>query len=980
MRSRFWSNWVPEYKNLLYGAFALLLFSLGLLWYYYVTGPAGVVQWEKLHDQKTVETISHTFDVGSFEFSIPIESFVSYEYFNGSSYRVDYFAAYSFVIVLFVVANLLLALVTTFRRFWFLVGCGLFILFVISLRPEVFRIAGIYGQWPTVVILLLYLVPAFYFHAFRMSTSFVARLATFLMITLGLGIVIHFLALVEYPFLHLWVTGYTPAIIMTGLFILLIGHEILAAFIYLVSQGTSSSKSLRHFMIITAVYIANLIILYMHEANLIQWDFLYINVYLLLSVSGILAIWGYKNREPLYENVMTFAPFGALFIIALATIAFITTGTLLGGANDPAIKIIRDLIVFSHLGLGVIFFTYIISNFILMLAENYNVYKVLYKPTRMPFVTFRIAGLIAVLGFIFYSDWRQYVYNGLSGFYNNLGDLYVELDRNTLAEAYFEQGKTYGFRNNHSNYVLGDMNARAGDFDKAAHYYESANGKRPTPYSLANYANLYVMRGQVFQAIDAYRHALLKMPDDGALQNNIGYCFAKVHNLDSAVLMLERARASNETRATAEINFAAFICQEYLPVKADSLQSLFESSALLRANLLAVATVHGQNFLIDTDVLASRELDLNTATQLNNYMVKNLKSLDTTFLSKAESIIDDSLNLPYRESLKLTLAHAWYHQNHVSKALEIMGELAYISQSKQGEYNYISGLWALEQGSAELAASYFSYAELEDYKKARVYNAIAFAEAGVERNALGAAELLLTSADTSNYAIARELKKIMTTPLSQLTTDEARYQYFRYRTGIADTITFNALIRSMTDPNIKAKALLEMSERQFRRGNTAAAIRYINGVSGLKLSDKTVYQRVQHHELRMLASRGELRMLANQINQGVTFDKKYELEKLLYKSLLDEASGDTLTAAKQYDVLGKYNPFFEEGVLAAARYFQTHGTDPLKAYTLLTNAVQVNRYSVRLYEAYLAEALRLGFDNFAEDAREQLIALRSRPR
>lgn len=979
MESRwFWNNWIREYRLIWYVLCFMLLVALGSLAWYQYQGADAAIHWDKLHDQKTVETVSHSFDVGSFEFAIPIESFVTYEFFYGSTMALNEFAAWSFLIILIAAALILLTVVTTFGRFWYLVGTGLFILFLVSLRLDVLRLFGFFNQWTTVVAILLYGGISFYFHAFRTAASFSTRLITFLIITTAVAGVIAYGATVEYPFLHLWVTGYTPALVLTVLFILLIAHEIPATFIYLVSQGTSSSKSLRHFSIISVIYFANLIILYMHEIGMIDWNFIYINVYLLFALSGVLTIAGYKNREPLYGNVMPFDPFGAYFITALAAVAFITTANLLANANDAGLKVIYDLIIFSHIGLGIIFLTYVFSNFILMLAENYQVYKVLYKPNRMPFVTFRIAGFIAVLGFIFYSNWRDYAYHSLSGFYNNLGDLYQKLEKPTLAEAYYEQGKTYGFRNHHSNYAIADMRAREGDLEKAVTYYEYANTKRPTPYSLANYGNLFMIRGQVFDAIKSYAGSLRRMPDSGPLENNLGYAYAKVHNLDSALYLFGEARNHRLSKATAEINFAAFLSQEFLPVKADSLQSLFESTPLLRSNLLSIATIHQQSFAIDTDVLASRTLDLFTATQLNNYLVNKLHTLDSAFLRQAFEIVNDSVNLSYRESLKLTMAHAFYHNNNVRKALELMGELAYLSQLDQGEYNYIAGLWALEQGDPELAISYFSYAEMQDYKKARAYNTIALAEAHYTDAARSGASLLLGSDSEENKTVGKLMQEILSLEPQSLQTDDQRYQYFRYHLSVHDTVRFNTLIQPIQNPNVKAQALLEMAERQFRYGNTRAAIRYFRDVSGLQLTDKALYERIRYLELRMLAYRGELRTLADQINNGVTFDRKHELDKMLYAALLHEASGDTAQATKHYEIVGTYNPFFEEGILGAARYFQAQDPTSFKAYNMITDALHINKNSIRLHQAYIAEATRLGFDGFALDASKRLEELKQK--
>ena len=58
---------------------------------------------------------------------------------------------------------------------------------------------------------------------------------------------------------------------------------------------------------------------------------------------------------------------------------------LLGSSNDAALRVIRDFIIYSHIGFGAIFLVYILSNFVNMLDDNLNVYKVLYNPNRMAY-------------------------------------------------------------------------------------------------------------------------------------------------------------------------------------------------------------------------------------------------------------------------------------------------------------------------------------------------------------------------------------------------------------------------------------------------------------------------------------------------------------------------------------------------------------------------------------------------------------------
>ena len=136
-----------------------------------------------------------------------------------------------------------------------------------------------------------------------------------------------------------------------------------------------------------------------------------------------------------------------------------------------------------------------------------------------------------------------------------------------------------------------------------------------------------------------------------------------------------------------------------------------------------------------------------------------------------------------------------------------------------------------------------------------------------------------------------------------------------------------------------------------------------------------LFDEVRHVELLMLAWRGELQLLANQLNKGVEFEPDRQLEKILYAALLTEANGDIEKARGLYRILGTWNPYFEEGIIAAANFFRKQNGGDLMAYNILVEAIQVNFSSFRLLTAYADEAERLGFDQYAASARQRLIGL-----
>ena len=975
---QFWNSWTRAYKRLWLFVAGVFIATLAFFWLHRYDGASGVTQWIRLQEQKVIDNVIHAFTLGPFRLTVPAESYVIFEYLHGSDIVPNTLASYVFLVVLAFGSAVLLAAISTLRKFWYLIGMGFFILFMVSLRLEVLGLFGLYTRVVDGVAIGAFAIVSYYFNSFRVATSFNIRLLVFCGIWTVIGGLIAVGAEVNYPFYHLTLTGYASGMVITILFATLVAHEIIAGLVYLVSQNRS--HNLRHFAIIATVYMANVIITCLHELGAITWSFVYIDVYLLLTVSAILGLWGFRQRETQYSHIFIFAPVGAFGYLALGMISFATIGQLLANWNDPALRVVRDAIIFSHTGYGIIFLVYIFSNFIYLLARNLPVDKVLYNPTRMPYFTFRFAGFIAMLAFVFYSNWREYVFHAMAGFYNTTGDLYSLMENELYAESFYEQGALQAFQNNRSNYALGNISAGRLNFETAHYQYQAANGKRPTPYSLVNNGNVYIWEGDAGAAVEAYRLGYTRLNGSPALANNLGFAHAKEGSLDSALQYLNVAREKSLTKVSAETNFMALAALKEIPLNADSVLDLFgsEHPAVL-ANAIALTSVTNQDIKHKIDPLSIGRLDLYSATLLNNYTLKFSSSLDTTFIDKAYQLASDSLNSDFSESLKASLAFAYYRQGNVARALEILAELVYITQSHQGKFNYTMGLWALEQGNPSLASRYFSFADTYDYKEARFYNAIALSEAGAVQQARIAWDSVTMSQRGELHAIALQMKKILSISAGaalQL-NDTERYQYCRYRIGLADSLEMNRLVAGFENNDYKAQALLDISKKYYEAGLLLPAIRYFRQVGGLELTQKELYDEIRHFELHMLAQQRDFKRLAEQINEGVTFDHGQQLEKMLFTALLAEVNGDVALAEKNYRILASWNPYLEEGIIAAADFYRKHGTNKLRPYAILAEAIQINTNSVPLYQAYIKEATRLEFDDYAAGASQRLEELKA---
>jgi hypothetical protein len=969
----FWRAWHQEYKRHWYVLLALTFFTLIGFGYYHFTGIDNVVQWEKFQEQKVVETTLHEFQSGSFQLAVPANVYILFEYFQGSSLKPNVYVSYAFVLVLAIAFVYLIVVFSALERFWYFASMSLVILFLVSLRLDVLSVFGLDKQWFSIGVIVLYVATSFYINAFRKNTSFQTRVLIFSSITAGIALLIGFFANVPLPFLYLSVTAYVPAILITVLFIIMVAQEIPAGFLYLTSQA-QSAKGLYHFLIIMVIYLLNLVLIYAHDMGYVHWDILYINIYLLFTITSVVGLWGWRHREERYGNVMPFYPFGGYFYLALTSIAFSTLAYLKGTANDAPLEALSDILVFCHIGFGFIMLLYVLSNFIGVFEKNLSVWKVLYKPNRMPYETFRLGGLVVVLSFIFYNDWKDYVYNGFSGFWNSMGDLYVEIDRGDVAQTYYEQGRNYGYANQHANYARAYHFASEFQWAKSHEYYERSNVKRPSVYALVNNANVFNWEENYFASIFALQAAAKQMPASPQIMNNLGFMYGKVHALDSALYFLNEARKHSDAKSQAETNFVGIATQELLPLSPDSLAALFDvKNPGVLANAVGLATITHTNFTFEVQPFQLGALTLHQATLLNNYVLNKAYTLSATELEEAEKIAQDSVNGNFAEALKVALAHAHYLQGNVTKALQLMGELSYISESNKGKYSYYIGLWQLEQGNAAAAALAFRAASTHSFKNASLYLAVAETENRNIAEALVLWDSISRNGTDLEKILAFSMKNTLTINLQQAlqSTDEVKYQFARYRLNTRSTVEFNALVKSLRDENYKAQMLTEMALRQFDADRLPDANGYLQQALATNPSSPSVKEFVLFAHMQVKAAMGDWSALATLVKE-VDFPRSRRLDKLHYEALLNNAAGDKQKAARAFALLAHANPFYEEGIISAAQYIKQTSNDDLKAYTILAEAVQVNNASVRLWKAYISEAVALGLDDYASSGYVEL--------
>lgn len=976
MQSKFfWQSWPAPYKQIYLGLLFLSVLSIFWFGYNYFSGAESIIGWDILAKTEHVNVLIDTFKVGPFSLSTSAENVLFFQQYSGGAPVINTFSYYLFLIVSVLCINVLLTVATALPRFWYFAAMAVFAFILVNFKMELLLLFGSEEKWGLIIALLLYLPASFFFNSVKSETSFLVRLVAFIGITGVLAIIIGFFAEVDTPFLYLSTYGMTNAYVISLIFILMVAHEIIASFIYLLtsSGGSTSKNNLTHFYLITTIYLINLFLVYLHETRVIDWDIIYINLFLLLLISALLGIWGFKQREEQYKYLFNFFPFGAVAYLALAVCCFTTIAHFMRTFNDPAIEVFRDFIIYAHLGYGIIFVVYITSNFLDPLKKNMPVHKVLYKPTAMPYFTFRLAGLIAFTAFLVKSNWEVPVNQSVAAWYNGIADMHYSNGESLLAESYYKEAAVFGYKNHKSHYMLGELARRKNDDVKAAVYYKSAITKNPTPQSYVNLSNIYMGQSRFFDALFTLNEGLEQNPGNDKILNNLGLAYAKTNIQDTAAFYFNEAFKNDNSQDAAGSNIIALLAKNDYGIDADSVLSEFDiKEDPISFNNSVVLKNKTHEYLNKDFAPKDTVLTFLNATIIYNKAFNHLFAEDSLDTELVRSYLNVKGNINYKEKLNLALSLNWYYNQNVSKAFRQLNWVANTSTFNAGSYFNLIGLWALQQKAPYVAVDYFSWASERNYSEAKFHLAIALTENGQIEEAKAAWRELLEIGDSKVKGIAQALLQVLNaTPADYSSySDNHKYLYLRYLIDYQDTTTFNSLIPAIEDNNYKGQAILDMSQKLWRKDQLEPAIDYYSRLAGLEITDEELFNKIQWYELKMLAARGSVRGLSQKINQGIEFDEDHLLEKYYYTALINEASGDTVNAKNNYSFIAYRNPFFEEATIAAANFIGI--SDRFEAYEILLNAIELNPKSVKLLKAYILQCARVQLVSYAENSLEDL--------
>jgi hypothetical protein len=653
--------------------------------------PAPTITWSYFQEREIIDKPVHQFQTGPFSLQVIADNMVLTEKLAGNEFVFQVWPAYLFLATAVIGLIILISVLSTFSRFWFFIGAGILIFVLSGLQLELLNVLGRENSGSSIFLIILVIGTGVLFQYYFQTATLVKRMLTFSLVITGGMATLLFLARVPNP-AYLLAVGFIPYMVGGSVLLaLVVAHEIVATIIHLITRGLQGSNVFLHITLLTLIYLTNLIATYLNDQNYLRWDYS-LNPIMLLMVSSILAIWGIRRQQEQMKDFLLEGAAGPLAIVGLLIVAAGSSAFFYTTGNDAALETIRDMSLYAHISYGAIFFLYLVSNFGALLKDNYPVGRVLFKPTTMPFFTYRLAGTITLAGFVLYNFYLRPLRDTTGARDAAMGDYYVVTNNLTMAEGFYKKSDYYAFHNHHANFIMANIEGARGNRTKERQYYLNAAERRPTQQAYMNAIN--TLDKNPINIYAYLKEVKYDFPYSGAANNALGLVYSDLNLLDSAILFFNQAKKDRVTSSTAEINLLATAIKQDIQFDADSVyEALNSEEPGPVANTFALA--NSEQTYLDKNIKlpADSTLDLFSSTLINNYLINHIDSLDTAFIAHAEKLARIPVNRDFFEEILSSCALAYYQSGLVNRAFKVMQD-ATVYSDNQGKRNNTMALWS----------------------------------------------------------------------------------------------------------------------------------------------------------------------------------------------------------------------------------------------------------------------------------------------
>jgi hypothetical protein len=966
----FWLQWKSSYKAL-YVALLFLFFATviasGIAYTY---GDIYTMGWDSTGEWKTVALGLDTFTVNQFEIPQESEQFLLFKRYTSNNVTIHPWISYTFLSTVLIAFVCFLVVISYLELWLYIVGMALFLFFIVSMNTELVGLLGIYNRLPTVVVILIFGGLTYYFNAYGKNIGLLTRISIIGGSTAAFILSIVFASDVAMPLLYISNYALPIPIIISIIFMAIVGYDIIQLLVVLTSYGKTEYKtkgnSIWSFIILGMVYLANLYLVFYKPAFIKEYGIVLLQPLVVLGISGILGIWLFEMKKE-NQSAIPFKPLGAILYLALGIITFSTIAFGYATANDALITTLETAALYIEIGMGLGVFIYIITNFWTKYKNQEPVYKQFYITYQVPFFVARSLGWAIVMYFVFSSN-RFVFSSSKAAYYNNIADIYLYTEQDELAESFYKEAWSHEFQNQRSSYTLGNFYELRDKKSQAFEFYQNCLTKNTSVYSFASLSTFYINNNQLFPAIFMLQDGLEKYPNDPHLLNNLGYLYTKTDNTDSAAYFFNKAAKFIDDGMPAS-NLLVYFGTQAKFAECDAIikNEKNKTSDTYLANKIGIETLQGKlaSAELPDRYLSDTLLTPDAFTYLYNYTINKLAQKDTLLdytLQRYSSYPDNDFykaNLLYAKAL-----HLYFSQTNVAEALTIMQHI--VAEKSQPLYVITLANWQLKSGLYEQAFNTYRLIITHPDQRLVLYKCIAAMEYGNTADASIFIDELTKSLTPQVASIATTLKAALSKPSIasyHSLSDQQKVQCLHYQ----HLSTPEFILYKNTIQDVEQSIILDLQRIQLLidQNEYETAMSVWNAMNKSDEISEEIIADATLEKLRIIAGLKQWDLLTSELKSARLRTQNIGYLDYFNARIL-EHSKDSLRAGEFYKQATLKIGYTTEVQLAYAHYLETTIGD-IEAAEQLVRAKEIISFSKPLSLAYIDICLRLGLFKSAED-------------
>ncbi|GAB3771361.1 hypothetical protein GCM10028818_10070 [Spirosoma horti] len=971
----FWKDWGRSYRLTYLFSFIVFIFSIVALAVSWAKGLTNVVHWDVLSELNEVPITFHRFSDGLLDYAVDGKAYAVSEQFVPSGMQVRPGVATVFMVGICLSFVLLMSAITRFSRVRYLISMAVLILGLAFFRWEMLEIPGLGSNYLFLLLTFIFGSVSYYFHAFRPDRTIISRLGVFALLTALIAGILGAFSPVKFPALVIVSYGMPVLLVFSIEFIFFIATEIIAGLVWLTSAGRSDATAaasgqrrvlgMNNFLFISFLYLINLVLIWLKNTKSIDWDVLAISPFVLYLISVTLGLWGFRRLIE-QQEAFSFRDAGAYLYLGTALLTTLTMGYAFATANDPLVEMFEDVIVYTHLAMGVAFVAYILINFWPIFQQNLPVYRILYKPKRLELSLFRVVGVFGVVVLVASGGaiaFRQ----SIAGYYNGLGDLYTAANEPRSANAFYQLALEQEFQNHKSNYAMASLALSQNNQTAAAFFFQQALLKQPNPQDYVGLSQTYLQTNLFFEAVKALQRGIRAFPKSGELRNNLGFLYARTSVADSAYYYLKSATTQADRDEVPEANLLAFYARNPQVIAADSTilsdkKDLAYESYQANAFALQLISPTANNQPLKpawlSSELAKQGLSVGRFASLYNYTLAE-QNPDSSVTGKLQRLAEDPVNQDFTDDLLLARAVGEYKRHNQSVAFSLLSQLAENDQRNGAAYRSITGLWMLEQGLYHQAAETFG---ANSDTTSIYYRAVAYTKA----NDPALAQSFWEIAAKNDSAVAA-LKQVLYQERKPQTDLEKAF-YAMYRT---DDPNRGAYWETILDPSLKTVAGVALINDYLDQMQWRNAQLVLSGLPNAKQVSPIATSLRNVAAIRLSAFRRSVGSAETMAKEFIL--PQHQAERDYWLGQTYERTRHVDLAQKMYRQALRLAPLNARIVTAAAQLAQQK-KQTKSAYDLILTALPFNEDNPDLLKTYITLCLALSLPDYAESGLAKLQA------